>query len=317
VRAPLPSSGGTAVATEVLCSGTTPNEIKVIDAPRADFDPSLPETQAFVWQSSTDGARWFDIPGADRARYTPDPLTASTQFRRVIRDSLCLPEVASDPVQKQVAALTAGALRASTSTACASGGATLEITEAVAPSGNLGTVRFQWQERSAGGAWANINGATASKFNAPASVAGQRDYRRLASDDCSRAAPVATDPVTLTVNASPTGGTITPETQQVCLGIRPSILNNAVQPTGTGPLSYTWEKKVGDGAWGVIANEAQATYWPPAGSAAASPLPTGGKVITTYRRKATYAGCGSAFSNSATVTELAPPCSPDGTFGIP
>ena len=113
-------------------------------------------------------------------------------------------------------------------------------------------------------------------------------YRRYASNLCGSA---YSNELTITVYPEMNGGTIG-SAQNVCFGGDPAAFTSSIAPSGgNGSWTYSWESRVGAGAWTPIAGTNSLTYNVPAGIAA----------TTDYRRAATNS-CGTVYSNTVTVT---------------
>jgi hypothetical protein len=153
-------------------------------------------TPTVQWQQSSDGLFFFDIGGAIGHTYTFKPTTAQDGYRyravftnaagTAITDAATLtvqvvPTITTQPTSQTV---TAGQ---STSLSAAASGVPEPI--------------VQWQERPAGGSWADVAGATSPTYVFVASTAQNHD--RLRAVFTNAAGSATTQVATLTVQAAP------------------------------------------------------------------------------------------------------------------
>jgi len=125
-----------------------------------------------------------------------------------------------------------------------------------------GTISYEWQT-NASGSYANISGATANTYQPPA-LTSSTSYKRLTKlvNACGTYYSAYTTPVTITVNAAVTAGSIG-TSQTICNGAIPASLTSTGAGTGTGTITYEW---LLNGGGSVLA--ATAGYSPPALTAA-------------------------------------------------
>jgi len=76
------SVGGSVTGGSEVCSGSTAGMLTL-----GGYTGIITK-----WQSSTDGSTWTDIENISET-YTPDGLTATTQFRAVVQSGVCDPEI--------------------------------------------------------------------------------------------------------------------------------------------------------------------------------------------------------------------------------
>ncbi|MEC3882084.1 hypothetical protein U9S71_20780, partial [Parapedobacter sp. 10938] len=108
-------------------------------------------------------------------------------------------------------------------------------------------------------------------------------------DDC-----VAESPFTLTINETPTAGTIGTD-ESICYEETPGALTSVAAGTGTGTITYRWESSSDGTSWSAIGGASDATYQPDA------------LTSTTHYRRVTVATangltCESAPTDAVTVT---------------
>ncbi|HRX30599.1 MAG TPA: gliding motility-associated C-terminal domain-containing protein [Tenuifilaceae bacterium] len=162
------------------------------------------------------------------------------------------------------------------------------FTNEVSPSGGDGTWTITWEEKVGAGAWTTIAGENGYTYDIAPGLTQTTQYRRVATSSCGT---VYSNTITVTVYADLDGGTIS-SNQSICYGGDPTAFNNDADASGgDNTFTYTWEEKVGAGAWTTISGATAKTY----------DVPSGLTQTTMYRRVATT-DCGIAYSNELTVT---------------
>ncbi|RPH32757.1 MAG: hypothetical protein EHM93_07980 [Bacteroidales bacterium] len=162
------------------------------------------------------------------------------------------------------------------------------FTDMASPSGGDASWSISWESFSGGGPWTPIIGADQLTYDAPAGLTQTTQYRRVATNGCET---VNSNTITVTVYPIMDGGVIGSD-QALCFGADPVAFSNTTPPSGgNGAWTYSWESKVGAGAWTPIIGADQLTYDAPAGITQ----------TTSYQRVATNS-CGTVYSNTVTVT---------------
>jgi hypothetical protein len=159
------------------------------------------------------------------------------------------------------------------------------VTFAVVASGT-GPLAYQWQ-KSVNGAWTNV-GTNATSYTISATASTDAGSYRVQVTNSAGTATSST--ATLTVNSPPTAPSITsqPASKTVTAGQSASF---SVTATGTGPLSYQWQKSM-SGTWTNISGATSAAYT--ISSTTASSAGSYRVIVSN--------SVGSATSNSATLT---------------
>ena len=123
---------------------------------------------------------------------------------------------------------------------------------------NNGT--YQWQKYD-GSNWVNISGATQSNYNASANLnPGVEQFRRVTTvsgASCQGISTVATITYTNFAVGSITGA------ETVCYNEAPSAITSDTNASGTGTISYQWERFDGS-SWAAISGANNADYQPSA-----------------------------------------------------
>lgn len=162
------------------------------------------------------------------------------------------------------------------------------FTDIASPSGGDGSWTYFWESKVGAGAWTPIGGATSLTYDAPAGLTQTTQYHRVATNGCGT---ISSNTITVTVYNIMAGGTIGSD-QALCFGADPAAFTDDVSPSGGNPpWSYSWESKVGAGAWTPIAGANAITY----------DVPGGITQTTSYQRVATNS-CGTVYSNTVTIT---------------
>lgn len=261
---------------QTICHGATPSQLTVSAASGGSGGFT------YQWQSSPNGSTWSNIAGATGASYQPGALTANTQYRRVATNGCGSVESATIAIAVH-GALNAGSVSANQSI-CS--GATPAALTGSSPSGGTGSFSYQWQSSANGTSWSNVSGATSSSY-APGAQTTTTQFRRVASNSCGSATSNA---VTVTVASGLTSGGIG-NPQSICYGGDPSALSSTSTASGgLGDITYQWQQRPSGGSWSNISGATSTTYNPGA-------LTT----TTDYRRQASNT-CGTATSDSVTVT---------------
>ena len=159
-----------------------------------------------------------------------------------------------------------------------------------------GTVTYRWQQSTnSGSTWTNITGtAGAGVGYSPGAITTTTQYRRNATGiGCDGlSTTVSSNVVTVTVAAAMNGGVIAGN-QSITSGNTPSALTSTTPGSGgTGTITYRWQSSPNNSTWTNItgAAGANATYAP------------GALAATTYYRRQATTSCGSATSNTVTIT---------------
>ncbi|HPQ35988.1 MAG TPA: hypothetical protein PK563_15950, partial [Tenuifilaceae bacterium] len=166
-----------------------------------------------------------------------------------------------------------------------------EITSVTDPSGG-GDVwtTYEWQSRAGAGGWTLVVGANDLTYDPPAGLTETTHYRRRGvSTACGNTD--WSNQVTVTVYDEVVGGTIGSD-DDICYNVIPDPFTNDVSPSGgTDSWTYEWQyQEDGDVVWTPIASTNDSEYTHP------TPL----TVTTKFRRMATDALCGFAYSNEIT-----------------
>ncbi len=129
---------------------------------------------------------------------------------------------------------------------CVGGSVTLTIN---ATGGTL-PYSYQWQSSADNTTFANIDGQTSVSYEPLTVNAGTIYYRAIVSNSGTGCAVITSNPVTVTANAAPASGTLTPSPTQgaVCMG---SIVSATATPGsgGSGTIADVLQYRFDTGSW--------------------------------------------------------------------
>jgi gliding motility-associated-like protein len=156
----------------IICSGQDP-------LPLTGPEPSGgmgPGTFTYLWQDSTAGGAWVPAPAINtNADYDPEPLTATTWYRRVAYSGEC--ELVSNIIEVTVLSPVSGNTIGQDETVCyGTAPSALEQTEAVG--GGDGTYRYLWQSDSDPLFSSPVDEGAETAFQ-PGNITNVQYYRRI------------------------------------------------------------------------------------------------------------------------------------------
>ncbi len=258
-----PSNGSAATVTvNNLSAGSISGEVTICsgDDP-AEFGSNAATgdgTITYLWESSTDGTN-FTTTGITTETLDPAALTADTWYRRVATSTQnAVPcSKTSNTLKVTVNNLTAGTVGAD-QTIC-SGDDAAAFTVATAATGD-GTLSYQWQISTDGGAmWNDINAATDATYD-EGTLTADAQYRRITTSTLDMVACTATSNViTVTVN-NVTAGEVAGD-QTICSTDDAAAFTEVIPSTGDGTLSYQWQISTDGGTvWNDINTATASTY---------------------------------------------------------
>lgn len=228
-----------------ICSGTTPNILLSVS------DASGEGTIAYQWQSASATGNFSDITSATNANYQPGTLTETTRFKRIDINTLngytCTAETNSITVS--VTAPVNGGTTQSQNI-CTSSDLQL-ITVTGGETGN-----YRWEELR-NGTWTTISGENANSLDVSGRItAGVSQYRRVTTVPDASCEGISTI-ATITFNNF-SKGSIT-GTSTVCYNTQ-NITLLGTDATGSGTLSYQWEKSTDNNNYSPITGATGTSY---------------------------------------------------------
>ncbi|WP_428328558.1 gliding motility-associated C-terminal domain-containing protein [Mucilaginibacter sp.] len=181
-------------------------------------------TYTYVWQSSTDGVNFTDIPGATGIDYDPPAFSITTYFRRLVTSGACNVPLISNVIKFTIkSSPTNVVVAAATVPICSGNTATLSV---ASPQSDL---TYYWFDSPA----KNNLVYTGPTFVTNPLTANTTYYVEASNDICT--SPALTS-VQVTVNAVPAAPAFVTNPIQVCSG---SIAMPAVSNTQSA-LTYNW-----------------------------------------------------------------------------
>ena len=256
-------TAGVIAADQTLCNGSVPSALNSVT------DGTGSGTINYRWEQSSASAPAFAVvPGALAATYTPAVLTEDTYFRRITISSLngMLCESVPTAIVKITVqeAVTAGTIGAD-QTVC-NGSVPAALTSITAGTGS-GTISYRWESSvtDALTGFAIVPGATLASYT-PAALNNTTWFRRVSISTLNgktcESAPTAV--VTIMVQDAVTTGTIGAD-QIICNNTVPTALSSVTAGTGSGTISYRWERSsFATTGFAAIPGATAATYSPAA-----------------------------------------------------
>ncbi|MEO9869443.1 RHS repeat-associated core domain-containing protein [Ekhidna sp.] len=240
---------GSLSGTQTICYGGNPSTINGSSA-------SGSSSYSYQWQIRSLGGSWSSISGATGRSYNPPVLTSTKEYRRRVK--ACNKTKYTGSIRITVrSSLSAGSI-GNAQTVCYNGNPST-LSNAFSASGGNSIHSYQWQQRSLGGSWGNISGATGTTYNPP-NLTSTREYRRRVVS-CSQTKYSNT--VRVTVRSALNAGSIS-NAQTVCYNGNPSTLSNASSASGgNSSYSYQWQHRSLGGSWSNLSGATSTTYNPP------------------------------------------------------
>jgi PKD repeat protein len=246
-------SPGSISGDVTICAGDTP----------AVFGSTAPSGDApsytYQWRQSNDGFNFLDIPGATSETYVTGPLAMDTWYKRVVYASM---NGTTCPAETNVVKVTVNNLNAGTiisdQTIC-SGSDPIPFFSIVHGTAD-GTMTYQWQISPDGLIFSDIPGTDAAVYDSPALTADTWFRRVVRSTldavECSGVSNV----VKVTVN-SVSGGTIS-DNETICFGATPPPFTSPDDGSGTGIVTYQWQRSNDSIIFSVIPGANNTDYTP-------------------------------------------------------
>ncbi|MEI6576037.1 MAG: Ig-like domain-containing protein [Bacteroidota bacterium] len=258
------SVGGSVTGEATVCTGTNSSTLTLAD--------NLGTVQ--YWQSSTNGTDWSTIGGTATVTYTATNLSATTQYRAVVKSGGCSSTQSSPGTITVDPATVGGAVTGGTVVCTGNTSALLTL------SGHNGTV-IKWQSSTDGNNWSDIDNTATTYTSGPISTTTQ--FRAVSQrGTCAPANSTATS-VTIVpaVGGSVSGGGTT-----LCAGTNSTTFNLSGH-TGT---VQKWQSSTNGTDWADIATATSTSY-----------TTTNLAVTTTFRAVVNSGECSVANSTEATV----------------
>ena len=292
--------GGTASGNQTVCVGETANGLSVTGASTVG---GVGNTLSYQWQSSTTnvGVSFTNATtgsGITSATYIPSTTVTGTVYYRRITNITSGSETcfaASSVVSVTVTDVLGGVQATPSQTVC-SGSPVTDLT-ITGGSGLAGEV-YQWQMSrtdTASNSFTNLSGVTGAVYTPSNTQTGTTYYRRVTSVTGSSCVAYSDAATVIIVDFTP--GVIA-SNETLCYGGTASSITVATPAAvigGTEAISYTWQQKIGAGAWTTAVGTSNGSTYSP-----------GTLTQTTkYRRVVSIASCtATKTTNEITKTVL-------------
>ncbi|WP_370086304.1 RHS repeat-associated core domain-containing protein [Ekhidna sp.] len=239
--------------TQTVCYNEDPGTLSNSSSPSGGNG-----SYSYQWQQRSPGGSWSNISGGTSSTYNPTALTSTKEYRRRVQS--CGETKYSNRITVTVRpALDPGSI-GNAQTVCANQDPSALTNVTSASGGNFPEDGgYAWHQRSPGGTWTSISGASGATYDPPPLASTTEFRRQIYSCGETKHSNI----VTVTVRASLNAGTIT-NAQTVCAGEDPSVIGSSSSASG-GDNSYTyqWQQKPEGGSWSNLSGATGLTYDPP------------------------------------------------------
>jgi len=244
---------GIVAGEEVICEGVVPAPVTGTVA-NGDGDIT------YQWRISNDGVNYTDITtnGQDKD-YAPEALDQDTWFLRMVTSDYFGQKCTeiSGLFKVRVNNVNAGTI-ISDQTIC-NGSDPVAFISVVHGTGD-GTVTYEWQSSTDSINFASLESSNAPYYDSPA-LTEDTWFRRITRSDisgdiCEKISNV----VKVTVNEV-YGGKIKSD-QAICFGKAPLPFRSVNDGSGTGAVTYQWQRSADGVIWNTISGESDSTYAP-------------------------------------------------------
>ena len=285
-----PVTAGSILGTQNVCYGGTPTTFY-----NAGGATGANGAFTYDWQSTINGgASWTSCSGGTGLTYCePAGIIQEKIFKRVATSTFGCGAVQTNEVTISVYnPLTSGSIGENQSICYNSVPAAFYNVSL--PTGDNGSYTYVWRKSINGGSsYIDIGSSNSSDYSEPNTITQTTLYLRVAtSGSCGSLASI---PITVTVYAPLTGGSIL-GSQTIPYNTTPTAFSNSNNPAGAnGSYNYTWQKSVNGGStWSDIIGANSNSYSELANLT----------VTTRYKLIVTSGGCESSESNIITVNVL-------------
>ncbi|WP_316839897.1 Ig-like domain-containing protein [Pedobacter gandavensis] len=227
-------------ADQTICTNTIPAALS------SNTDGSGSGTIRYRWEQSSASVPAFTVvAGETLASYSPAALTETTWFRRITISSLNGVVCESEPTTmiKVTVQETSSPGSIATSQTICNGSRPEPLTSVTSGTGS-GTISYRWESSTTNPTtgFTVVPAATSASYT-PVALTNTTYFRRITVSNMNGKAceSLPTPVVTITVQAAVTAGTIGTD-QVICHNTVPAVLNAVTAGTGSGTISYRWER---------------------------------------------------------------------------
>jgi len=231
-------SGGAISGTQTVCYNGAPAPLtSVTDGSWGG------NTVNYQWyKSENSGVSWLLLSSATNASYISEPLTTTTQFKRVSTAASCGSAesnvITVTVYPQQVAGIIGSDQTISFNSTPA------PFTNIALPTGSTGSFTFQWKKSIGGAQFVDIPGATYSTYSETSNLTLNTSYKRVEfSGSCGN---TESNTIVVTVLNSLTPGVIGAN-QTICYNSTPAALTNVTSPAGADG-NFIFQYQVSDDA---------------------------------------------------------------------
>ncbi|WP_205501493.1 gliding motility-associated C-terminal domain-containing protein [Rufibacter psychrotolerans] len=244
----------------------------------------------YAWESSsTSGTSGFvPIPNSNTKDFTPQVLTTTTWFRRVVSSAGCV--TTSGAVEITVRPEITANTVSSNQTICT--GSVPAVITGSQPLGGNNTYTYQWESSTTSDAtgFSPIAGATSKDFTPTEAITQNTWFRRVVtSGTCQESASA---PVFIEVQQPIANNTISAE-QTICAGETIQALTGLEPTGGSGTYTYVWEQSTTSATTG---------FSPIANATTRDLAPMALTTTTWFRRVVSGGACAASTSDVVQIT---------------
>jgi gliding motility-associated-like protein len=284
-------SSGALVNNQTICNPGNPTALTF------STNPTGSGSLSYQWYISTDNSSWTDISGETTLSYDPPTLTNTTYYRVTVESLLNNVSCSSNTNTVVITTnnVTSGVIGAD-QTIC-SGGDPANMSFTTAATGTA--LSYQWQQSTNGSSWTAISGITTPSYNPPAGLTVTTYYRVIVTSNLNNV-PCSAITNTVTVFVNTLSGGVLSANQTICSGGDPAMISFATNSSGTGTVSYQWQKSTDNLVWNDVSGANLSSYDPPSGLTATNYY----RVLITYTSNGvsctTFSSVHTIFVNSLT-----------------
>lgn len=209
-------------------------------------------TLAYQWQSTLDGATWFDISGANQSSYALQQAQVGKQVRVAVSyiDGGSTQETVFGPASTTILNLNDAPSGVLAINGQAENGQVLTASNLLADADGMNAVSYQWQSSLDGAVWTNINGAVDVTYVLNQTQIGKHVRVVASYIDGYGTAETVFSPMTSVVtkiNFNPSGSiTLEGDASQYQTLVARNTITDA---NGMGSISYQWQRSTDGVAW--------------------------------------------------------------------
>ncbi|MEJ8803940.1 Ig-like domain-containing protein [Pontibacter sp. H249] len=188
----------------------------------------------FQWKQSIDGINYTNIPGQSNISFTPQNLTKTTWFKRVVLSGGCMSE--SEAVKVTVVEGPVNEITTPVTHLCYNSRPE-RIISAKALGGNSGPYTYRWMKSTDGVVFTQIAGAVSESYQ-PEALQQTTWFRRIVSSTV--CGELESNTIKIQVDQPIAENYIKTPNQVLCFGQNLASLEGSAPTGGTGTYKYLW-----------------------------------------------------------------------------